>query len=254
MNKTKHFGLILPKQDDFYDIDIFNENSKRIDALLHELEQKRPKTLIATYLTSGVFRPADYGLAGKTVDVYMVGGGAGAAGNLQRAGGGGGGFCKLLRDVALDQESYNIIIGSTGTISGSQGGNGGLGGGGAGASFGDAVPGGNGGQGLVYIYARKERETQPKESPLAQLSQVAYAALVKECQEKHKAIGILQNGICIDVAVFPSVETAQTFLKSALWPEADTVAALQEGRGIGDTWDGKAWCKQTVPDEEEASA
>jgi len=386
LNKTKHFGLILPKQDDFYDIDVFNQNSKRIDALFREIEQQRPKTLIAAYLESGTFYPADYGLVGKTVDVYMVGGGAGAGISAGRAGGGGGGYCKLLRDLILDQERYDIIIGAGGTggtgqangnhggstlafgaqVSGgrasgdprggdggsggggdgrahtsfamggdggsmgsggsgmggvgagnlgfdpvnpydgipygcggggstggrgggmggasshaqginghlgggggggsigmggiptggasSSGGNGGIGGGGGGAGV--SGQGGSGGSGLVYIYARPESK-MPETSevtPLASLAQAEYLALMDECKDTQKTIAILQEGICIDVAIFSKIETAQSFLQAGHWPKAEAVTELQDGLGIGDKWNGKSWEKCTLPDEEASPA
>ena len=87
MNQTKHFKMVLPNQDDFYDIEVFNENMRQIDRVLNELRwkalsaQPRQKQLVATYLTSGTFRPADFGLEGAAADIYMVG--AGAQGNAR---------------------------------------------------------------------------------------------------------------------------------------------------------------------------
>lgn len=134
MNQTPNIGLALPRPDDFYDIEVFNQNSRIIDSLLHEAEMRRPKELAVTILTSGTFRPAEHGLAGEEVDVYLVGGGAGGhTGGLTmfQRGGGGGGFCKLLRNVRLTQASFNIVIGAggqgstgTGTVyAGTAGGN-----------------------------------------------------------------------------------------------------------------------------------
>lgn len=117
MNTTQNIGLALPRPDDFYDIEVFNQNSRIIDALFQEIEARRPKELIATFLASGTFRPADYGLMGETVDVYIVGGGAGGhtgGVTMFARGGGGGGFCRLLRDIRLTQASYNIVIGAGG--------------------------------------------------------------------------------------------------------------------------------------------
>jgi len=179
LNKTEHFGLALPKQDDFYDIDVFNANSKLIDALLFEVKQREPKRLATAFLTSGTFRPSDHGLLGKTVDIYMVGGGAGGDSGLMANGGGGGGYAKLIRDFVLDQNSYDIVIGAGGegapSVSGAgrgrpggttiafgesadggrsgttelsrRGGNGGSGGGAGGSGINNAPRGGAGGQG-----------------------------------------------------------------------------------------------------------
>ncbi|MCM1297520.1 MAG: hypothetical protein NC311_18435 [Muribaculaceae bacterium] len=41
MIKTEHYGLKKPNQDDFYDVDIFNENADVIDTSLHELSEKQ---------------------------------------------------------------------------------------------------------------------------------------------------------------------------------------------------------------------
>jgi len=157
-----------PEQDDFYDIDVFNENFEKIDAILQtlqELAQPREKKLAAAFFGSGIFRPADWGLQGAAVDIYMVGGGGGGGG-LSR-GGGGGGYCKLIRNFVLTEESYPIVIGAGGIggtsvaagAAGAVGGNtiafgetvaGGLGAagmaGGRGGSGGGASPGGNGGE------------------------------------------------------------------------------------------------------------
>jgi len=140
LNTTQNIGLALPKPDDFYDIEVFNQNSRIIDALFQEIEVRRPKELIAIFLASGTFRPADHGLMSETVDVYMVGGGAGGhtggASTFAR-GGGGGGFCRLLRDVRLSQASFSIVIGSGGQ------GSTGVGAGHAGTAGGNTIAFGN---------------------------------------------------------------------------------------------------------------
>lgn len=63
-------------------------------------------------------------------------------------------------------------------------------------------------------------------------------------------IAILSNHTVINIAVFHDIETAQSFLASGVWPEADAVIELPEGYGIGDTYDGE-WHHQTVTPEPE---
>ena len=38
---TAHYGLIKPSPDDFYDIEVTNENTERIDQALYNLEQTK---------------------------------------------------------------------------------------------------------------------------------------------------------------------------------------------------------------------
>ena len=139
MRQTEHYNLALPGQDDFYDIEVFNQNAQRIDRVLREMSfaiSNQQKKLALTFLESDTFHPADYGLAGKEVDVYMVGGGGG--GNFDAmagAGGGGGGYCKLLRNIHLDQSSYQIVIGAGGAARQT---------GGTTLAFGESAPGGMG--------------------------------------------------------------------------------------------------------------
>ena len=171
MRRTEHFKMSLPEQDDFYDVDVFNENTSQIDRLLNELRQgvlgaqPRQKELIATFLSSGTFRPADYGLQGAKVDVYMVGGGArGGTMNSQglNGGGGGGGFCRLLRELHLTEASYYVVVGGEGGTSSmagasaaggsngtSNGGRGGSGGGGTGGGIGGSEGSGGGSGGTA---------------------------------------------------------------------------------------------------------
>ena len=116
------------------------------------------RRLIATFTSSGTFSIASYTNAlGKTlaigdlVDVYIVGGGAGGAGNANISGGGaggGGGYCKLHRDIALSSASYAVTIGAGGA-GGASGANPGIAGGTT--SFGAlSVAGGQGGNGSGY--------------------------------------------------------------------------------------------------------
>lgn len=138
MNKTQNFGLTLPELDDFYDIEVFNQNNRIIDTFLHELAGSGAKELIATFTASGTFHIANHGLSiGDRVDAYIVG--AGGGGSVSH--GGGGGHCLLLQDVILTQATFPIVIGA--------GGNGGASGtnGGASSAFGVSMPGGNGSAG-----------------------------------------------------------------------------------------------------------
>ena len=41
MIRTEHYGLKKPAQDDFYDVDLFNENADKIDASLNELAERQ---------------------------------------------------------------------------------------------------------------------------------------------------------------------------------------------------------------------
>jgi len=50
-------------------------------------------------------------------------------------------------------------------------------------------------------------------------------ALVKQCTVE---VGILREGICVDTAVFRSIEDAKAFLADGVWPEADEVVVLSE--------------------------
>lgn len=63
-------------------------------------------------------------------------------------------------------------------------------------------------------------------------------------------IAILSNQTVINAAIFNDIETAESFLASGVWPEADTVLELPEGYGIGDTYDGE-WHNQTFKPEPE---
>lgn len=66
------------------------------------------KTLIREFTSSGTFTIADYGLKiGDVIDFYEVGGGAGG----NNGHGGGGGYCRLIRNFVLTQETYSITVG-----------------------------------------------------------------------------------------------------------------------------------------------
>lgn len=69
------------------------------------------------------------------------------------------------------------------------------------------------------------------------------------------AIGIVKNGICVDVAEFDVFETAQKFFDSGVWDniEADNIAVLPEGFGIEDSFINGAWIKKAIPIEEKLS-
>lgn len=111
MDFTEFLRLNLPSEEDYYDIEQFNQNMRRLDAQFATLDARLPKQLLTTFLSSGTFRPADFALSmGDTIDVYMVGGGSG--GGTHR--GGGGGFCRLLRNIVIDRATYPIVIGAGG--------------------------------------------------------------------------------------------------------------------------------------------
>ena len=63
-------------------------------------------------------------------------------------------------------------------------------------------------------------------------------------------VAILSAQTVINAAIFDNIETAQSFLASGVWPEADAVLELPEGYGIGDTYDGE-WHNQTFKPEPE---
>ena len=65
-------------------------------------------------------------------------------------------------------------------------------------------------------------------------------------------IAIIKDGTCINIALFDSLATAQSFLTAGVF-EADSVVELPDGYGIGDSYDGETWTKapETEPDESE---
>ena len=118
MNYTENLGLHLPELDDYYDIGQVNENMGKIDRAIGDLQTLLPKQLITTFLSSGTFRPADFGLAmGDEIDVYLVGAGASGSSGASALGGGGG-YCRLLRNISIRQATYQITIGAGGTSGG----------------------------------------------------------------------------------------------------------------------------------------
>ena len=73
------------------------------------------KRLVATFTSSGAFYPADYGLRGKEVDAYLVGGGEGGGYGSYSSAGGGGGYCVLCANLSMVDASYPIVVGVGGT-------------------------------------------------------------------------------------------------------------------------------------------
>lgn len=63
-------------------------------------------------------------------------------------------------------------------------------------------------------------------------------------------IAIIKDGTCINIALFDSLETAQSFLTAGAF-EADSVVELPNGYGIGDSYDGTTWTKAPEPVEPE---
>jgi hypothetical protein len=61
-------------------------------------------------------------------------------------------------------------------------------------------------------------------------------------------IGIIKDTLCIDAAVFETIETAQRFLADGVWTDADDVRELPEGYGIGDSFIDGAWVKAPEPE------
>lgn len=63
-------------------------------------------------------------------------------------------------------------------------------------------------------------------------------------------IAIIKDGTCINIALFDSLETAQSFLTAGVY-DADAVVELPDGYGIGDMYDGTTWTKAPEPEPEE---
>lgn len=64
-------------------------------------------------------------------------------------------------------------------------------------------------------------------------------------------IAILKGGEVIDAAVFDDIEIAQEFLDASVWEDADAVAELPEGYGIGDSYADDEWEKAPQPEPPE---
>ena len=62
-------------------------------------------------------------------------------------------------------------------------------------------------------------------------------------------IAIIKDRTCINIALFDSLATAQSFLTAGVY-DADTVVELPDGYGIGDSYDGSAWTKAPAPEPE----
>lgn len=62
-------------------------------------------------------------------------------------------------------------------------------------------------------------------------------------------IAIIKDNLCINIALFDSLETAQSFLTAGVY-DADAVVELPDGYGIGDSYDGSAWTKAPEPEPE----
>ena len=172
------------------------------------------KQLAVTQLQSGVFRPADQGLAGATVDVYLVGGGAGGNGGAARSGGSGGNG--LVYIYAAPQPGV--------------------------------VPAGS--RESLYTPATLTADPLPGAfvGELTPLEIMACDKTVKACGIK---VGILRAGRCVDIAMFQTLTTAEEFLANGVWPEADDIAELPDDHGIGDAFDGKIWGKAVAEVGEE---
>lgn len=59
-------------------------------------------------------------------------------------------------------------------------------------------------------------------------------------------IGIIKNNICIDGAVFDDLQTAQARFASGVWPDADDIAEIPDGYGIGDNYISGEWAKREI--------
>lgn len=57
-NLTENYSLIMPLQEETYDVGIFNENIKKIDAILKEIEQRSMPALGDTIITTSGTNPS----------------------------------------------------------------------------------------------------------------------------------------------------------------------------------------------------
>ena len=62
-------------------------------------------------------------------------------------------------------------------------------------------------------------------------------------------IAIIKDGKCVNIALFDSLATAQSFLAAGVY-DADAVVELPDGYGIGDSYDGEKWTKAPQPEPE----
>lgn len=62
-------------------------------------------------------------------------------------------------------------------------------------------------------------------------------------------IAIIKDNLCVNIALFDSLSTAQSFQTAGIF-DADSVAELPDGYGIGDTYDGETWIKAPEPELE----
>lgn len=42
MRKTDNYGFNIPEENEFYDVELENENWKKLDAILKEIQEKQP--------------------------------------------------------------------------------------------------------------------------------------------------------------------------------------------------------------------
>ena len=66
-------------------------------------------------------------------------------------------------------------------------------------------------------------------------------------------IAVIKNGTVIDVSIFDTLQLAQSFSASGVWPGAETVLELPDGYGIGDSYDAQTgeWTKAPAPEPPE---
>lgn len=64
-------------------------------------------------------------------------------------------------------------------------------------------------------------------------------------------IGILRDGVCIDVCVFDSLGVARDFLSQGVWKGANQVLSIPGGFGIGDKYSNGKWERLNFPENPE---
>ena len=67
-------------------------------------------------------------------------------------------------------------------------------------------------------------------------------------------VGVIKETVCVNIAVFSSLIDAQQMLQDGALGEADSVAELPEGFGIGDrciygTWDHRDSTEENIPSD-----